>query len=171
MLWVLSMFQAIERALPGQCFAPILGTTTILARGILFPAQHCQQWIQTKLIVIIEIFVPQRQAQHPLRTQFLDRVFNKRRIAMVMEASGQIPQPSPLMLDFLEKKSSSVAANIPSPEISHNSTPTKSLKLKLFFVTLCHEKSLFCSLFNLLRYNILYSTGRLFSIPMVRNAG
>jgi hypothetical protein len=42
-----------------------------------------------QLVVVVEVFVTQRQGEHALLEQFLDRVLDQLRISEVVEAAGE----------------------------------------------------------------------------------
>lgn len=65
-------FKTIERALASQGLALIHSATTVLTSHIHPPAQQSQERVYAQLVVIVEVFVPQRQAEDALFEQLLD---------------------------------------------------------------------------------------------------
>jgi hypothetical protein len=64
------VLQAIERALPGQRLAVGPQHRAQLA------CQHRQRWVLAQLVVIIEVLIPQCQAENALPHQRLDLVLD-----------------------------------------------------------------------------------------------
>jgi len=64
--FVVGQFQTVERAGPRQRHPAVRRVEAIPAQGIQFVAGRGQQWIQPQPVMIIEIFVAQRQAVDPL---------------------------------------------------------------------------------------------------------
>ena len=56
---------------------------TVRAVGFQLAGQHMEQRIVTKLIVIVQVFIAERQAEHALADQGLDRVLEQPRITTV----------------------------------------------------------------------------------------
>ena len=75
------------------------------------------------------------------------------------------------LLDLSQRRSATVTAQIAAREICRYLPPSNALKLERRLCTVCHEKSLSCLRRNYLRHKQLYATRRLFSTPIVRNAG
>ncbi len=70
--------------------------------------------------MIVQIFVPQRQAIHPLRHQLLHPVLDQIRIAVVRKAAGKLPdQPDPLV-HLPQQQSSPVTADRSPVKLSPN---------------------------------------------------
>jgi hypothetical protein len=84
-------FQSVQRALARQRFATVPFPHPFLPQRILFAHQHRQQWIVTQLIVIVEVFVAQREAVDALAQQLQHRVFDLLRVTVVDETLGELP--------------------------------------------------------------------------------
>ena len=69
-------FQPIERAFARPRFALVRRTTPIRPRHIRPPTQQGQQRSHAQLVVILQVFVAQRQTKDALLDQFLDRVMS-----------------------------------------------------------------------------------------------
>lgn len=78
--------------------APVPLADTRLTGQVLFADQQGQRAVFAQHIVVVETFIAQCQAIHPLRHQCLDTVLNTIGIAVVGEACGQpIQQAEALM--------------------------------------------------------------------------
>ena len=67
---------------------------TVRTLGLMLAQQHRQQPIVPQMVVVDEVFVAQRQAEHPLADQRADLVLDQIGIAMVLEAPRKpIHQP------------------------------------------------------------------------------
>ena len=86
---VIGEFQTIERAGAGQGYASMRWIEPILAQRIELIAGAGQERIEPQPVMIIEIFVAQRQPINPLGQQFLHRVIDKNLVANIVEALGQ----------------------------------------------------------------------------------
>jgi hypothetical protein len=86
------VLQPVQRALPSQRLA-------IAAQHRLqLPRQHRKGRVLVKLVVIVEIFVAQRQTENPLTHQRLDAMLDKPRTAPVREALGKAPRQTQAMV-------------------------------------------------------------------------
>ncbi len=63
-------------------------------RAASLPAQHRHHRVMAQFIVVAEVLVAQRDADHALHHQRVDVVFDKVWIARIGEASGQTPGQS-----------------------------------------------------------------------------
>ncbi len=94
-VWALSIsacgcqFQPVQGALSCQRFAFILFRFSIHSGWVSFPNSYCQHLIFGQVIMIIEILIPQSQANNSLRYQRQHTVFDTPFITMVNKASGK----------------------------------------------------------------------------------
>ena len=63
--------RSIERALASQRFAAILPADTIFPSRILLTDQHAQQRIVPELVMVVEVFISQRQSVNPWAIKWL----------------------------------------------------------------------------------------------------
>jgi hypothetical protein len=133
-------FQSIQRALAGQRLAAIALTQTILPCGVLLADQRRQEGIMPKIIVVKQVLIPQGQGVYPLSHEFFDRVLDKLRIAMIGEATGELPKDPGSKFDFSQQDSAAIRTDRPAVKPTHNFASAKGMKLKRLLVTLCRHK-------------------------------
>ena len=75
--------RSIERALASQRFAAILPAGTIFPSRILLTDQHAQQRIVPELVMVVEVFISQRQSVNPLGDQVVDRMLDRFGITVI----------------------------------------------------------------------------------------
>jgi len=63
----------------------------VAAPGFQFARQHPHQRVVTKLVVIVEVFIPQRDGEHALPDERGDRVFDEPLVPAVAETSRKPP--------------------------------------------------------------------------------
>jgi hypothetical protein len=79
---VAAEFEPVQRALAGQRRAVAAGGRQL--------ARKCRQHrVMAELVVVVEILIPERNADNPLHHQRLDRMLGVGRIAAVREAGRQ----------------------------------------------------------------------------------
>ena len=70
-----------------------------------------------RLVVIVEVFLPQRQRVDPLRDQLPDLVFDQLGIAPVFEAGGQARQQVDAPVDLAQQQRAAVGADHPAVKL------------------------------------------------------
>ena len=78
-------FQPVQRIATGQRLAPIPFASAFLAGQVVTSTQQCHQRIVPQLVMIVEVFVAQRDAHHTLGEQLFDWVLDQFPSAMVLE--------------------------------------------------------------------------------------
>ena len=78
------VLEPVQRALAGQ-------RSTVLALGLELAGERRQHRVVAQLIVIDQVLVAKRDAEHPLRHHGLDRVLDLRQRPAVDEAGGEPP--------------------------------------------------------------------------------
>ena len=73
-------------------------------RDVRLPRRHRQQRVVPQHVVVVEVLVPAGQRQHPLAHELLDRVLDQRRIAMIREAGGELPQQPAALGDLAQQE-------------------------------------------------------------------
>ncbi len=125
----------------------------------------------SQLVVIIQVFIPQRQSVHPLRHQLLDPVLDSLRVPMVRETSRKLGEDSRPLLHLAQQQSSRIAGDGSPVKPAPHLAPTQGMKLEGFLVTLCTQKA------GLLQWRKFFSHKRLchevttFFNFLVRNSG
>ena len=105
---------------------------------IAFAAGDCQKWIVPKPVVVVEVFVAQRQPEDSLPEQFFDTVLDQVGITTVLEALGEFPHQPMSPVHLTKKKNSTVAGEVASLEIGNHLSRFQSLKCEALLDTLCH---------------------------------
>ena len=78
------VLQPVERALfPGTGHR-----RTVRTLGLELAGQHMEQRVVTKLIVVVQVFIAEREGEHALADQGLDRVLEQSWVAPVGETAG-----------------------------------------------------------------------------------
>ena len=75
------VLQPVERALAGH-------RRTVRTLGLELAGQHMEQRVVTKLIVVVQVFIAEREGEHALADQGLDRVLEQSWVAPVGETAG-----------------------------------------------------------------------------------
>jgi hypothetical protein len=73
-----------------------------LAQRIGFAAGHGQQGVAAQLVVIVEVFVAQRQPCDALSQQLLELMIHKARIALILETFSQRTRHSQTMVSLTQ---------------------------------------------------------------------
>src|SRR5215510_140711 len=125
----------LRRALAGQCIATISYASPLLTLRISLTDGRGQEWIPPQQIVILEVFVTERQSINALPYQVFNRMLNQLRIAMVGEAGGKLSDDLPLRLDLFEEEHPAIGCDRPSLELGHHLPCSAGLKLEFFIST------------------------------------
>ncbi len=84
----------VTRRHHGGMLEPVQGTLAgqrgaVLASRLELAGQRHEHWVVAQLIVVDQILVPQRDAEHPLRHHGRDAVLDQGRGAPVLETGGE----------------------------------------------------------------------------------
>jgi hypothetical protein len=127
------VLEPIERALAGQRRRRVLVAFELAE-------QHAQHRIVAKPVVVVQILVAERQAEHPLPDQRPQRMHRQERAAMVRETRGEpIRQPDRLVC-LPQQQRAGVRRHHPAVEIRHHPAPAGAPKLHLRRATLRHHR-------------------------------
>jgi len=111
----------------------------IPAERIVRPDDRRQERIGAQLVVVDEILVAERQADHPLGHQPRGRMLDVGRIALVDETPGEARQQARPALDRRQQRQPALGADPPTVERRHQpATATDTLQLELARSTVCH---------------------------------
>lgn len=128
-------FQAIERVATGQGLAPVLGTDATGAGRIVMSASDRQQRIVPQFVMVVEVFVAEGDAEHPLGEQMFEAVFDQVGIAEVVEAFGQgLDAPEPLV-DLAEQQCPAIGGDGFAGELGNDFPTAERLKFQRGGVT------------------------------------
>jgi len=102
------VLQAIERALAGQRFAVGPQHRVQLAR------QHRKRRVLAQLVVIVQVFIPQCQAEDALSHQGLDLMLDIARVASIDEAVGEATHQPEALIDLSQQQCACVRGDVPT---------------------------------------------------------
>ncbi len=133
----LGALQTVERAAAGQGMAAVAGLTTLGSQQIRLADRQGQQHIVAQSVVVVQILVAQRLAEHALAQQLLDRVLDALGTPVVREARRK-PADQPRVLGHLAKQQNARVRALVAPikRGLHPPAPER-LKLQLSRTTLC----------------------------------
>src|SRR5262245_46151759 len=134
---VRTQLQAIERALAGQAVAAISHVSPLLPLWISLADGCGQERIPPRQIVIIEVFVSERQPVNSLGDQIFHTVLDLIRVSVISEAGRKLLDDLPLRLDLFEQQHAAIGGDRASIELGHHLPRSAGLKLELFISTLC----------------------------------
>jgi hypothetical protein len=110
----------------------------MLTQRIPLPHQCRQQRIAAQVIVIVQVFVPQRQPINALGDQFFQGVIDQIGVAVIGETGSELRQNSESSLDLREEQTPAIRGDLSTLEIPFDATSPKPLKLVPGTFTLCH---------------------------------
>ena len=130
-------FEPVQRALPGQRFLdlPLAG-------------QHGQQRIVAQLLVVVQVFITQRQPVDALRQHPAEFVLDPPRLTMVGETAHHPLQQPDLAIRLPQQQAAAVGGQPAAVEPPHHLPRKMRFKRELNLSTLCHEKAAFLRTFT-----------------------
>jgi hypothetical protein len=159
------MLQAIERALASQCLAVSPQHRAQLAR------QHRKRRILAQLIVIVQVFVAQCQAEDALSHQRLDLMLDIAGVAPIVEAVGETTHQPEAPVDLSQQQRAGVRGDVPAVETGHHRASLDRFKLEQLRCTLCLHRGAPW----IVEISLLHNDSLRFSAPMhflrLRNPG
>ena len=123
------MFQPVQRALARQR----LGRRRASVESA---EQHAEDGVAPQLVVVDQIFIAKRQAEHALRDQRRQRMQDIQRIAEILEAGGETFDQPDGLVRLAEQESPGVRGNHPAVEIRHYAAAAGPSKIHLARATL-----------------------------------
>jgi hypothetical protein len=90
------------------------------------------------LLVIVQVFVSQRQSVDPLCQHLFQTVCDSFRLPVVREATGYTPQQVDLAIRLTEQQSTTFGGQPTALELGHHLTRKMSFKREESLATLCH---------------------------------
>jgi hypothetical protein len=91
-------------------------------------------------IMVDEIFISEREPEHPLPDECRNRMFDEILPAIVVEASGQPVNEADRFVRGTEQKCAGVGRHRPAIETTHNQTARDRCKVKRIRVTVCGHR-------------------------------
>jgi hypothetical protein len=108
--------QAVERALARQCCTARPAPTELAN-------QHPKDRVVPQRLVIVEILVPERDPEHPLRHQRAHRVLDRPRITVIHKALGQAVNQPDRFIRALQQQRPGIRAHPSAIECRHHPPP------------------------------------------------
>ena len=68
------------------------------------------------MVVVVEIFITQRQAEYALRDQIVQRVLDELGVAVVLEAGGEAAHDGRFLFQFLQQQGAAIGGDVASVE-------------------------------------------------------
>jgi hypothetical protein len=122
-------FEPVQRALAGQRLV-----------HFALAAEQRKQRIGAQLLVIVEVFVAQRQPEEALSQHLRQLVLDQQGRAAIAEAARQPPQKVDPAIHFAQQQSPAVARNLARGEPGFHTARKMRCKRERFLITLCHQK-------------------------------
>ena len=123
--------EAVQRARARQRLPTVARPPPPLTGHVPTPARQRQHAVETQTVVIVQILVARRQAQHPLRHQGLQTMLDPRHRAMVPEATRQtLRHPEPTV-DLPQQQHPTIRRQPAPVEPAHHTPPPKAFKTQL----------------------------------------
>ena len=92
--------------------------------------------VLAQIIVVVQIFVAQRQTIYPLGHQIPHAVFDALGVAVIGEASDQAIQQADTLIHLAQQQSATVRSDSPTVKAANHLAPTQGLIFQLFWFTL-----------------------------------
>jgi hypothetical protein len=92
------------------------------------------------LLVVVQVFITQRQPVDTLRKHLLDRALDPFRIAPIQEAGRQTLQQVDLAVYFAQHRRTAIAGDLASRKAYLHAARKMGCKSERFLGTLCHKK-------------------------------
>ena len=124
-----SQFHPIQRALARQRLVQFLP-----------PCQNAEHRVVPQLVVIVEIFVSQRQTVDPLRDQLQDGVLDQVLVPSVEKTPGQTWEQIQALVGLAQQQRATVGTDRAAIESGHNLPRTAVFKSEAGLGTLCHSE-------------------------------
>ena len=126
-------FQPTQGALAGQGL-------TVVAMRLQLAGQHGQGRVLAKFVVVVEVFISQRQTEDALAQQGLQPVFDKTRIAPIGEAGGEPPDQAQAVIELPEQQGPGVGGDRAAVERSRHLLALDRFKLEQLHATVCRHR-------------------------------
>jgi hypothetical protein len=90
-----------------------------------------------QFIVVVQVFIAERQRQDPLADQRLHLMLDQSRMATIHEAAGKAADQSDRPVRQTQQQPAGIRSDRPTVKAGHNSELFYSSKIKPFRATLC----------------------------------
>ena len=123
------------------------------------------------MVVVVEIFVTQRNTKHALCDQVAHGVFDTLLNPVIPEALTDTIQQADPLIDLAKQQSTTVTSESTAVKPADYLTSPRTVKFKLIRNTLCVHRPLFAVICKVLFALTLCTSSRPVSIPAVRFTG
>ena len=127
------MLQPVERALARHRRA-------VTPPRLQLAGQHRHGGIVAQLIVVVEILVAQRQAEHALADQRRNRVLDLLTVTAVPETGSKAIDQTDRLVRRPEQQRTGIRRDQPAVERTHNPTPANGSEVEQILATLCRHR-------------------------------
>ena len=127
-----------RRVYADDTLSPFFETTDIAqlcSRQSMTPPE---KRILPQLLVIVQVFVTQRQPVDPLRQHLFQALLDPLRLPVIREAASNAPQQSQLAISLAQQQRTTLGGQPAALELSHDLARKMSFKRKESLATLCH---------------------------------
>jgi len=112
----------------------------LLALRLQLAGQSRQHRIVPQLVVVVEVLIAQRDAEHPLTDQSCNRVLDALRVAPVPEASGKPANQPDRLVGPSQQQCTRVRADHAAVERAHNGAALHGSEIERILPTLCRHR-------------------------------
>jgi hypothetical protein len=95
-------FEAVEGTLAGEGLATVSGAEAVVAGRIVLADEDGEEGIETKSVVVVEVFVAEAEAEDALTEKVGKGVFNEVGVAMIGEAACEGVEEAEGVIDLAE---------------------------------------------------------------------
>jgi hypothetical protein len=135
----------VARRLGGRVLETVQGALAGERRAVRAPGgelagERRQNRIVAQLIVVVQILIAERDAEHPLRRHRLDAVLDLRLVAAILEAAGEAPDQPDRSVGGAEQQRAGIGGDLAAVERSHHLAPFDDFITKQVAATLCRHR-------------------------------
>ena len=131
--------QAVERALAGQRLAFVLREMTLEADHIGASAHRGPQRIEAQLVVIIDVFVSQRDGEDALAQHHGEIMLDEALIARIGEATGKFLAEPLRAIHLAQQQRAAITGEVATGEIRLDAPAAELVKIEALLVTPCRR--------------------------------
>jgi hypothetical protein len=158
------VLKTVQRALPGQ-------RCRRLSPAPELADQHAENGIAAQLLMVDEILIAQRQAEHPLRDQGLHLMHHIGAMAPVAKAARKAIDEPDGLVRLPEQEGASIRGHHPAIEIRDHPASARSSEIDLVRATLCLHRGATSNRHNSFSQNKFTPSEAPMRLRRVRNAG
>ena len=132
-----SKLDSIQRAFRGQGRTVMAGPLALIAGRIGFTDGGGEQGVDPEPIMIVEVFISQRQTEDPLPQQLFEAVLDAARISGIDETIGKAVTNAQFLVQAPQCHNAGIRRKMTALEISGHNTSSRALQLEAFGFTVC----------------------------------